>query len=171
MTTDRQIINELTSFIKRRVFNYSRMMKNRHLNEQIEGGSPDEFEFMGERYVALEDSSFPVLYHNGKWLSGAETHRDLICLDKYGCEEWQVEEYYSWENRQIIFSTLNRLWSDSNEYNYLSRVFDAKENAKRHGYKYILVSWDKLEEKYIMSICKEFGINREELVYVPTFDT
>lgn len=170
-TIEREIINEMVLFANRRIFDYRQQMKHKkRLNESIEGDSPDELEFMGDIYVALEDDAFPIIYHQGEWISdeSADTHRDLICLKKYGCLEWQVEEYYSWPNQQTIFTNLNRLWSENDEFRWPSRIFSAYGNARRSGIKYILVSWDFLDEEQVESICNTFGIDRNELVYVET---
>ena len=58
------------------------------LNEEIEGNSPDFVTYEGETYEAMHDGSVAVIYHDGKWLATADTHRDIISLCKFGCEEW-----------------------------------------------------------------------------------
>jgi len=141
---------------------------NRLISEIVDGGSPDEFEFEGKRYVALEDASFAILYHNGKWESIDGTHRDIIALKKFGCQEWELEEYYSKEKyTTVIAPVLNMLWSGENgEFEYPSRVFNAKGKTRERGIEYILVSWDELDENLINDICRQFNIDRDKLIYV-----
>ena len=141
----------------------------RVLNEIIEEeNTPDELTYCGDNYVALEDASFPICFHNGKWVSKGETHRDIMCLDKYGCEECEIDDFYDRNTANTIREVLNNLWSSGDEYQLLSRIFFAKGNAKENGIKYILSSWDELDESDIQNICKNFNINREELIYIPT---
>ena len=136
------------------------------LSEIIDGNSPDQLVYDGERYVAMQDASFPILYHNGKWISKGETHRDIISLIKYGCEEWELENYFDYDKRQRIIQNLDRLWSDNDEFSYLSRVFYAKENAKKNGIDYILISWDKLNYDQIDDICKTFNMQINKVAYL-----
>ena len=141
---------------------------NRLVSEIVDGGSPDEFEFEGERYVALEDESFPILYHNGEWKSDGETHRDIISDEKFGCQEWELEYRYSQGKLvTVIYPMLDMLWSGkSGEFKYPSRIFWAKGETKKRGIEYILVSWDKLNENLINDICRQFYIDRDKLIYV-----
>ena len=138
------------------------------LDEEIEGDSPNLFTFEGEEYEALKDSSIPLLFHNGKWISNGETHRDIISMCKFGCEEWEIENYYSYDQSKRMHNELDRLWSEDNEFQYPSRLFDAKGKVKDKGIKYILVSWDQLDEPMIQSICHEFNLNRNDIAYNPS---
>ena len=136
------------------------------LREYIEGNTPDYLKCNGDTYIVLEDGSITLLYHKGKWLRNAETHRDIISLTKFGCEEWKLSEYYSYDKCRIIRGMLDELWSSGKEFKYPSRIYYAKGNAKANGVNYILASWDKLDENIIQSICNSLHIDRKELVYV-----
>ena len=136
------------------------------LLEVIEGNSPDEIIFDGDKYAALEDASISLLYYKGKWLHNADTHRDIISLVKYGCEEWQLEDYYGREKANVLKSIINKLWSSNDVFSYPSRIFYAKGNAKKHGIEYILVSWDDLCEGQINDICAQLDINRKKIIYI-----
>ena len=134
--------------------------------EVIESNSPDEFMFDGDRYVDLEDSSITLLYYKGKWLHNADTHRDIISLVNFGCEEWELEDYYSREKSNNIKAIIDKLWSSNDVFSYPSRIFYAKGSAKKRGIKYILVSWDNLRETQINEICNQVGINKREIIYI-----
>lgn len=137
------------------------------LNERIEGRTPDYFEYDGSTYEAMVDGSIALIYHNGEWLHNGETHRDMICLCKYGVEEWELDEYYNYDKCRMIRANLDRLWSDgSGEFKYPSRIFYAKGSILDKGIKYILISWDDLDESLIDSICSQLKINRDELIYL-----
>lgn len=137
------------------------------LNEIIEGNSPDFLTYDGERYDALHDRSAALLWHDGKWLADADTHRDIISLCKFGCEAWELEEFFDYDKRLEIEKELNSLWSSQNkEFQYPSRLYHAKKNAKEHGINYILISWDSLDENLIQSICTQFDIDRNSVAYV-----
>lgn len=136
------------------------------LLEAVEGNSPDEVIFDGDKYVALEDASITLLYYKGKWLHNAETHRDIISLVKYGCEEWELEDYYGREKTNILKGIINKLWSSNDVFSYPSRLFYAKGNAKKRGIEYILVSWDNLSESQINELCSQLNINREKIIKV-----
>lgn len=136
------------------------------LLEVIEGNSPDEVIFDEDKYVALEDASITLLYYKGKWLHNAETHRDIISLTKYGCEEWQLEDYYSREKSNSLKAIIDKLWSSNDVFSYPSRIFYAKGNAKKNGIDYILISWDYLDENQIVDMCRQLGIDRNKLVHI-----
>jgi len=136
------------------------------LLEVIEGNSPDEIIFDGDKYAALEDASIALLYYKGKWLDNADTHRDIISLVKFGCQEWELEDYYGREKADRLKNTLDKLWSSNDVFSYPSRIFYAKGNAKKHGIEYILVSWDDLCEDQINDICAQLDINRKKIIYI-----
>ena len=136
------------------------------LLEVVEGNSPDKVIFDGDKYVALEDASITLLYYKGKWLHNAETHRDIISLIKYGCEEWELEDYYGREKTNILKDIINKLWSSNDVFSCPSRLFYAKGNAKKRGIEYILVSWDELCESQINDLCNQLSINKEKIIYV-----
>ena len=136
------------------------------LMEIIEGNTPDELTYEGEHYVVFEDDTLTLLYYNGKWLHNADTHRDIISLVKFGCQEWELEEYYGREKAYRMRSVLDTLWSNGDVFKYPSRIFLSKGKTREHGILYILISWDDLNEEQIKDICRQLNIDRRKLVYL-----
>lgn len=153
--------------VKRMIYETVKKILKENSADYVEN-SPNHVEYDGETYdFASGDENITLLFHNGEWLSGrGMTHRNLISYYKYGCNEDDLFEYYSYEKANTIHNIIDMLWSKETDFKYMSRLFYAKGKTKERGIKYILTSWSKLNELLIKSICNQFKINRNKILYI-----
>jgi len=133
----------------------------------LKENSCDYVKYDGEIYEFGRDDCITLVFYNGKWLNGERiTHRNLISYFKFGCNQDDLFDYYSYENAKNMYDIIDMLWSKESDFKYMSRLFYTKGKTKEKGIKYILTSWSKLNEAMIDTICKQFNVNRNEIVYI-----